>query len=83
MNALRRLISLAGRAGPVTRRLLPPTIGGLGVYMLLQTHVSSDFLKRARTHAAEITYHKFLSGVMTAKAEAKYRCQDLVGSPSS
>lgn len=62
----------------MTRRLLPPTIGGLGVYMLLQIDTSSNFVKQARDYATNAIYNNSLNIPMTAKAENKYKCQDMV-----
>ncbi|KAM7533260.1 hypothetical protein Aperf_G00000123055 [Anoplocephala perfoliata] len=80
MSGFRRLISLARPTGAMlTRRLLPLTIGVPGLYMLLQTDMASDFVQRARNYATDITYQNLLGGVvMTAKAETKYKCQDMV-----
>lgn len=78
MIGLRRLLSLARPSGSMTRRIISPTIGALGIYMFTQTEASSNFVQQARKYANDITYNNLLSSVMIAKAEAKYKCQDMV-----
>nr|CDS33687.1 iron dependent peroxidase [Hymenolepis microstoma] len=78
MNGLRRLLSLARPAIPMTRRILPPTIGTLGVYIFMQGDSSFNFVNQIRQYTTDITNINLLSSVMTAKAEAKYKCQDMV-----
>ncbi|VDL61177.1 unnamed protein product [Hymenolepis diminuta] len=78
MIGLRRLLSLARPSGSMTRRIISPTIGALGIYMFTQTEVPSNFVKQACKYATDITHNNLLSSVMIAKAEAKHKCQDMV-----
>ncbi|VDO13650.1 unnamed protein product [Rodentolepis nana] len=81
MNGLRRLLSLARPAVPITRRILPPTIGALGVYILMQGDSSFNFADQIRQYTIDLTNTNRLNSMMTAKAETKYKCQDMVIEP--
>lgn len=80
MNYLRRFLLLSRPSGLLTRRVLPVTVGGLGTYVLMHSDELGDLIKQAK-----LLTHDFVTApittLMTVQAEAKYKCQDMVGCP--
>lgn len=85
MSYSSRLQALARSMSLITRRVWPAAIGGVGAYVLLQTEASRSFVNSvsllARGLVTFIGNETSKGGLLVAKAEREYKCQDIVGHP--
>ncbi|KAH9277818.1 putative deferrochelatase/peroxidase YfeX [Echinococcus granulosus] len=82
MSYSSRLQTLTRSMGLMTRRVWPVAIGGFGAYVLLQTEASCSFIKKASILTREFVTcmgnETAKGGLLMARAESEYKCQDIV-----